>query len=94
MRSMEPPFDKENEVSTGLYYAALGRAVAKCAQDLVGGRLKLEYYCLAVQTLEGIFAILENDALTDPDCFQKIDAISMEYYRKMGVRTRRHQELE
>ena len=41
-----------------------------------------------------IWAILEDPALDDPACLQKIEAVLTAYYRRLGLRSARHREME
>lgn len=70
---------------------------AKALGDLVVSYLEALGCCLvpevvesrALDTLARVKAILDNDALGDPDCFHRIEAIVETFY-SAGLSTSRH----
>lgn len=48
----------------------------------------------AVRTLEDIRCVLEDKTLDDPECFYRIDALVMLYFRELEINIDRHNELE
>lgn len=44
----------------------------------------------AVQTLEAIRCVLENDRLNDPECVQRVENLIRLFYQELDVRIERH----
>lgn len=57
-------------------------------EDLLERRTR-ELECDAMRVLETIRCILNNSALSDPECFQQIDRIVQAFYA-YGIYTNRH----
>lgn len=49
---------------------------------------------LAIQTLEQIYQVLENDDYDDPECFERVDALVMLFFKELGININRHSELD
>ena len=72
--------------SEALLAQAVGREVLKCIRP---ERLAASANSDAVQVLDQIQSILDDDSLDDPECFQKIEAIVAAFHR-YGLPTARH----
>ena len=48
----------------------------------------------AVRTLEAIRCILENDKFSDPECFERIDSLLLQFFKELDVKINRHNELD
>lgn len=86
--------DCKEAVLKGINCAALGKLVQEYVQALPPERLQAACHDQAVQALEAIYDVLENPQLDDPHALQKIEAISMEYFTRFGLRGSRHQEQD
>lgn len=80
----------QNHIPTGLYYAALGKTILDYTGRLHPAVLQHAMESRAIQTLEAIRCILENDALDDPDCIQRIDSLIKLFYQELDIKIRRH----
>lgn len=48
----------------------------------------------AIQTLEAIRCVLENDSLNDAACYERIENLIRLFYRELGIKIDRHNETE
>lgn len=48
----------------------------------------------AVQTLESIRCVLENDRLNDPDCVRRAENLVRLFFQELEININRHNELE
>lgn len=74
----------------GLYYTELGKLVIQYARSIAPFELQQGMDSLAMQTLARIRDILENDELSDSECYQQIDEIVSTFYFELGVSSERH----
>ncbi len=75
-------------VQESLWARAMGQEVLKFVKSRgvdMGQSVQNE----AVELLEKIRAILDDDSLADPACFQRIDAI-VDAFQNAGISTARH----
>lgn len=79
----------QNHIPTGLYYAALGKTILDYTGRLHPAVLQHAMESRAVQTLEAIRCILENDRLSDPECVQRVENLIRLYYRELDIRIER-----
>lgn len=94
---MLPPDEKappHSAVSRSLRRAALGQLAQEYLSSLPREAVEREARSQAEAALGEIWAILENPALDDPACMQKIEAVLTVYYRRLGVRSTRHWEQD
>lgn len=74
----------------GLYAQAIGREALKyLSRADVREAAVQEARSAALQVLTEIKTILDDDALDDPACFRRIDAI-VDAFHKSGISTIRH----
>lgn len=84
----------KNMTATALYYASLGKMVLDHVGKIDPAVIEKAMESRAVRTLEAIRWVLEDDALDDPECFQRVDDLVMLYFRELEIRINRHNELE
>ncbi len=77
------------DVSDGLWAQAVGEQMLKIAkaQDW-----KRDVDSRALRLLAEIQALLDDDRLDDPACFQRMEDV-LEKWNRAGLHTTRHQEL-
>lgn len=85
---------RDDETAEGLYYASLGKAVLEYTGLIHPEVMEKAMESRAVRTLEAIRRVLEDERYDDPECFERVDALVMLYYRELGVSVNRHNELE
>lgn len=76
----------DQSISEALLAQAIGREVIKCIEP---EHFNSIVNSGALQLLEQIRQILDDDSLTDPECFQKIEAI-VAAFQQHGISTTRH----
>lgn len=87
---------KENYVIPQALYETAGKYIdlktvsAQQQQNIIQQTMEK----LAVQTLEAIRSVLEDQSYDDPECFERVDALVMLFFRKLEVKIDRHNELE
>lgn len=84
----------QSAVSSSLRRAALGQLAEEYLSSLPREAVAQEVRSQAEALVEEIWAILEDPALDDPACLQKIEAVLTAYYRRLGLRSARHREME
>ena len=84
----------QSSVSSSLRRAALGQLAEEYLSSLPREAVAQEVRSQAEALVEEIWAILEDPALDDPACLQKIEAVLTAYYRRLGLRSARHREME
>lgn len=86
--------DRRTNVPIALYHAELGHMVSAYVERIHPAVIESAIEKRAVRTLEAIRQILEDDALDDPECFQRIDALVSLYHRELNIPIDRHSEYE
>lgn len=86
--------DKESDIPAALYQSALGQMVMDYVGRIHPAVLQSAMESRAVQTLEAIRCILENDKFSDPECFERIDSLVMLFFKELDVKINRHNELD
>lgn len=85
--------NREDNISAALYHAALGKMVL----DYVGGIhptvMERAMESRAVQTLEAIRRILQDERFSDPECFEVVDTLVMQFFKELEIDIDRHTEL-
>ena len=84
MRSPNGP-----DTPTALCHAAVGKLVLDHMERLHPAVIAQAVESQAVQTLEAIRCILENDRLSDPECVQRVENLIRLYYRELYIRIER-----
>ncbi len=77
------------DVSDGLWAQAVGEELLKIAKARDWAR---DVDSRAVRLLGEIQALLDDDRLDDPTCFQRMEDV-LEKWNRAGLHTTRHQEL-
>ncbi len=75
-------------VSEALWAKTIGQEVLKYVKSR-GVEMDRRVHDEAVELLEKIKAILDDDSLPDPECFRRIDAM-VDAFQTAGVPTARH----
>lgn len=84
----------DKDVVTSLFYTAIGKTIVSYANKLTKERIGEGMHDIAVQMLEEIYEVLENEELEDPDCVEKIEGILEIYFHRLEVRSSRHIEMD
>ena len=79
-------------VPAGLYYAVVGQMVVEHMERVHPTVLSHAMETRAVQTLEAIRCVLENDRLDDQDCYKRIDNLVQLFFQELEIRIDRHGE--
>lgn len=87
--------DEEKRTAlTGLYQAEIGRMVMEYVGRIHPTVLENAMESRAIRTLEAIRQVLEDDRYDDSECYERVDALVMLFYRELGIRIDRHEEQE
>lgn len=78
-----------NNVVDGLCYAAVGKLIISHMERTHPTVISQAVESKAVQTLEAIRCILENDRLTDPECVQRVEKLVQLFDRELNVKIER-----
>ena len=81
MRSPNGP-----DTPTALCHAAVGKLVLDHMERLHPAVISQAVESQAVQTLEAIRCILENDRLSDPECVQRVENLIRLFYQELDVK--------
>ena len=79
----------KQDLSRAMYENAIGRLAVSYLESLRAEELPPLAESNALELIAEIKAILDNDALEDPECFQRIDAI-VDLYNDNHMYTPRH----
>ena len=85
---------QNEDIPTALYHATLGKLVLDYIQREDGAAIQKAMESQAVRILESIRLILEDDTLSDAECYYKIDALVGLFFRELEISTRRHWEAD
>lgn len=78
-----------SEIPQALYEKAVGHQALEYVKTLGGEELLAHVESDALELLSQIKAILDDDAVEDPECFRRIDALVNAFGAK-GIYTPRH----
>ena len=78
-----------NNVVDGLCYAAVGKLMISHMERTHPTVISQAVESKAVQTLEAIRCILENDRLSDPECVQRVEKLVQLFDRELNVKIER-----
>lgn len=84
----------DQEVKEGLLYVTIGKAVVQYAEQLKGALLRDAMHDEAVSILAEIYRILQDQALDDEACMERIESILMLYARGLDLLPQRHAEQD
>ena len=84
MRSPNGP-----DTPTALCHAAVGKLVLDHMERLHPAVISQAVESQAVQTLEAIRCILENNRLSDPECVQRVDGLIRLFYQELDIKIER-----
>ena len=79
----------ERETPTALYHAVVGRMVLEHMERVHPTVISQAVENRAVQTLEAIRCILENNRLSDPECVQRVDGLIRLFYQELDIKIER-----
>lgn len=84
----------EPDTPTALYHAAVSKMepdrMARVHPAVISKAVENQ----AVQTLEAVRCILENDRLNDVECCERVENLVRLFFQELGVRINRHNELK
>lgn len=78
------------DIPTALCQAAVGKIVLEHMEQVPSELLSQAIESRAVQTLEAVRCILENDRLTDEACAVRIDHLTALFFQELGIKIRRN----
>lgn len=84
MRSPNGP-----DTPTALCHAAVGKLVLDHMERLHPAVISQAVESQAVQTLEAIRCILENDRLSDPECVQRVENLVRLFFQELDIKIER-----
>ena len=84
MRSPNGP-----DTPTALCHAAVGKLVLDHMERLHPAVISQAVESQAVQTLEAIRYILENDRLSDPECVQRVENLVRLFFQELDIKIER-----
>ena len=84
MRSPNGP-----DTPTALCHAAVGKLVLDHMERLHPAVIAQAVESQAVQTLEAIRCILENDRLSDPECVQRVENLVRLFFQELDIKIER-----
>ena len=84
MRSPNGP-----DTPTALCHAAVGKLVLDHMERLHPAVISQAVESQAVQTLEAIRCILENDRLSDPECVQRVENLVRMFFLELDIKIER-----
>ena len=79
----------EHDVPTALYHAAVGKMVLDHMERVHPSVISSAVESRAVQTLEAIRCILENDRLSDPECVQRVENLVRLFFQELDIKIER-----
>lgn len=79
----------EQDLSRAMYENAIGKLVVDYLESLGTAELPSLAESSALKLIAGIKAILDDGALEDPECFQRIDAL-VDAFHAWNIPTVRH----
>lgn len=82
--------EKNYDAPTALNYTAVGKIVMDHMQRVHPAIISAAVESQAVQTLEAIRCVLNNDRLDDPECYQRIDSLVTLFFQELDIKTSRH----
>lgn len=85
---------RDNPVALALYHAAVGKIVLGYVEQIDSEAIERAMERRAVQTLEAMRRILEDERYTDPECFEIIDALVMQFFKELEIKVERHSEYD
>lgn len=80
----------EPDTPTALYRTAVGKMGLEHIEQVHPTVISQAVENRAVQTLEAIRCILENDRLSDPECVQRVEKLTRLFFQELGVKIERH----
>lgn len=80
----------EPDTPTALYHAVVGKMVLEHMARVHPTVISQAVENRAVQTLEAIRCILENNRLSDPECIQRVDGLVRLFYQELDIKIDRH----
>lgn len=86
--------DEKTAVATALYQAEFGKMVLNYVGKIDPAVIEKAMESRAIRTLEAIRWVLENDQFDDPECFERVDALVMTFFRELEINVNRHNELD
>ena len=79
----------ERDTPPALYHAVVGRMVLEHMERVHPTVISQAVENRAVQTLEAIRCILENNRLSDPECVQRVDGLIRLFYQELDIKIER-----
>ncbi len=79
----------EPDTPTALCHAAVGKLVLDHMERLHPEVILQAVESQAVQTLEAIRCILENDRLSDPECVQRVENLVRLFFQELDIKIER-----
>ena len=75
-----------NHVPTALYQAVVGKMVLEHMERVHPTVISQAIENRAVQTLEAIRCVLENNRLSDPECVQRVEELIRLFFQELDIK--------
>lgn len=85
---------RDSRIPLALYQAAVGKLVLDDIEKINPAVIEKAMENRAIQTLEAMRLILEDDRYTDPECFEIIDTLVMQFFKELEIQIDRHSEYD
>lgn len=82
----------EPDTPMALYHAVVGRMVLEHMERVHPMVISQAVENRAVQTLEAIRCVLENDRLTDPECVQLVENLIRLFFQELDIKIERQKD--
>ena len=85
---------RDHCIPLALYQAAVGEMVLNYIEKKDSAAIEKAMESRAIRTLEAMRLILEDDRYTDPECFEVIDTLVMQFFKELEIKVDRHSEYD
>lgn len=86
--------ERDNYIPMALYQAAAREVVLNYIEEIDPTAIEKAMESRAIRTLEAMRLILEDDRYTDPECFEVIDTLVMQFFKELEIAIDRHSEYD
>lgn len=84
----------KQDIPITLYHEVMGQMMLDYVEHIHPTVIEKAMENRAIRTLEAIRRILEDDSYNDPECFERVDALVMLFFKELGININRHSELD
>lgn len=86
--------ERHYNIPLALYHAEVKEIVLDQMEQIPSAAIEKAMESRAVRTLEAMRRILEDRRYTDPECFEIIDALVMQFFKELEIKVDRHSEYD